>query len=408
MKHKYLTLFSIILMAATATAQNSFQLPNAGFEQWDGGYDSEPTHWNTFESSDGSYASLASSNHHYRRSGHRTGGNGNYYLTIYTKKIVGVKANGNMTTGRIHAGSMSASNESNYNYTQRSNSNHSCAFTATPDSMYVWVSFYAASSSSTAQIEAIIHGDNDFRAPNWIGDGSKYKGHAVAQTTRTTTSSSQMSWKQLKVPFVYDGNSEAAYILVNMTNNNIPGSGEKNDSLSIDDIEFVYSAWLTDITIDGNTVDGFNKACFSYGIVVDDISAVTADRIAAIPEVADATVETEIEYRGDTVALATIRVTAEDGTTTKTYTIKFATDAAQTVGIEDIDILNQSVAIFPNPSKDNITVDCKGLMELIDLQGRIVLSHQCNGVERIDISHLSKGLYIVSINGKKTEKLIIE
>ena len=77
MKHKYLTLIILTSLAATAAAQAPFQLPNPGFEQWDGGYDSEPTHWNTFESCDGSYASLASSNHHYRRSGHRPGGSGN-------------------------------------------------------------------------------------------------------------------------------------------------------------------------------------------------------------------------------------------------------------------------------------------------------------------------------------------
>ncbi len=175
---KKIITFTLSLMASATIAlgQSTFQLPNAGFEQWDGGYDKEPTYWNTFESSDGSYASLASDNHHYRRSGHRPGGTGNYYLTIYTKSIIGIKANGNMTTGRIHAGSMSAASEENYNYTQRSNSEHCRPFTATPDSMYVWVSFYAASSSSVAQVEAIIHGDNDFRAPNHVGDASKYKG----------------------------------------------------------------------------------------------------------------------------------------------------------------------------------------------------------------------------------------
>ena len=50
MKHKYLTLIILTSLAATAAAQAPFQLPNPGFEQWDGGYDSEPTHWNTFES----------------------------------------------------------------------------------------------------------------------------------------------------------------------------------------------------------------------------------------------------------------------------------------------------------------------------------------------------------------------
>lgn len=407
MKKIFTILATLFFNAAFIMAQGTFQLPNAGFEQWDGGYDKEPTHWNTFESSDGSYASLASDNHHYRRSGHRPGGTGNYYLTIYTKSIIGIKANGNMTTGRIHAGSMSAASEENYNYTQRSNSDHCRPFTATPDSMYVWVSFYAASSSSVAQVEAIIHGDNDFRAPNHVGDASKYKGRAVAQTTRTSSSASQVSWQQLKVPFVYDGNSEAAYILVNMTTNNVPGSGAKDDSLSIDDIEFIYSAWLTNLSYDGTTVEGFDKGTFFYGILVDDISQVTADRIAATTEADDAIAETTIEYRGDTVALATIHVTAEDGTTTKTYTLKFATDPSQTVAIDNTGLNSSTPKIYPNPATTTITVEASGLLELTDLQGRTLLRHQCRQGEPVDISALPKGIYIATIDGIKAHNLII-
>ena len=190
MKKTLILALSMIAMVANA----QYQLPNPGFEQWDGDNTSEPTHWNTFSSSDGTWASLASSNHHYRRNGGRPGSVGSHFLTIYTKSIVGVKANGNMTTGRIHAGSTSASSSENYNYTQRGNSNHCQPFTGTPDSMYVWVSYYAESGSSEAQISAILHGDNDFRAPNHENDASLYCGKAVAQFTRTTSSSSSDQW----------------------------------------------------------------------------------------------------------------------------------------------------------------------------------------------------------------------
>lgn len=404
---KRLPLIVFALLAfSIANCQNGFQLPNQGFEQWDGGYDSEPTHWNTFESSDGSYASLASGNHHYRRSGHRPGGTGNYYLTVYTTSIIGIKANGNMTTGCIHAGSMSASNENNYNYTKRSSSAHNCPFTATPDSMYVWVSFYASSGNSEAQVEAIIHGDNDFRAPNWVGDASKYKGRAVAKTTRTTTSESQMNWKQLKVPFNYDGNTEAAYILFNITSNNVPGSGSKYDSLSVDDIQFIYSAWLDGISYDGSALADFDKGTSFYGIVVDDISLVTADRIVATPEADDATVATSIDYRGDTVAVATILVTAEDGTT-KTYTLKFATDPSRTAAIDEQGFGSASAKVYPNPASATVTATVGGLLEIVDLQGRILLSRSCKQGEPVDISTLAPGLYICRINGINIDRLVI-
>ncbi len=405
---KHILFFSILTICTSIAAAQQFQLPNPGFEQWDGGYDSEPTHWNTFESSDGSYSSLASSNHHYRRSGHRPGGSGNYFLTIYTKSIVGVKANGNMTTGRIHAGSMSASSSDNYNYTQRSNSAFCQPFTATPDSMYVWVSFYAGSSNSTAQVEAIIHGDIDFKAPNDVGNTSKYKGRAVAQTTRTTSSASQRQWKQLKVPFVYNGSADAAYILVNMTTNNIPGSGDKNDSLSIDDIEFIYSAWLTDIRVDGNTIENFEKGRLNYAIHVDDIAAIGTSNVDFTTEVPDATVETSVSEIDDTTKVIRLAVTAEDGSTQRTYRI---TATCGTPG-DPLDISNAEPAfpvVYPNPANNQITIDRDCTIYLTDLKGHVVMHRKCLASEPIGIGHLPRGVYFVNIEGTKiVKKLIIK
>ena len=192
-----------------------------------------------------------------------------------------------------------------------------------------------------------------------------------------------------------------------MTTNNVPGSGAKDDSLSIDDIEFIYSAWLTNLSYNGATVEGFDKGTFFYGILVDDISQITADRIAATTEASDATAGTTIEYRGDTVALATIVVTAEDGTTTKTYTLKFATDPSQTVAIDNTGLNSSTPKIYPNPATTTITVEASGLLELTDLQGRTLLRRQCRQGEPIDISTLPKGIYIATIDGIKAHNLIV-
>lgn len=139
---------------------------------------------------------MASSPHHYRRNGHRPGGDGSHYLTIYTKSVLFAKANGNMTTGCIHVGAATTNSNENYNYTDRSRSAHCQPFTATPDSLYVWVSFYAASSSSQAQITAILHGVSDFKSPNQVGQTG-----------------------------LYSGTAEPHYMLVNMTTNRNPGEG---------------------------------------------------------------------------------------------------------------------------------------------------------------------------------------
>ena len=389
------------LLAATLSVGAQYQLPNPGFEQWDGGTTSEPTHWNSFATSDGTFSGLASSPHHYRRNGGRPGSIGSHYLTIYTKSIIGIKANGNMTTGRIHAGSTSASSSDNYNYTQRSTANHCQPFAGTPDSMYVWVSYYAASASSQAQVSAIVHGDNDFRAPNQESNANLYCGKAQARFTRTTTSSSAMQWQQVKVPFVYDGRSEARYLLVNLTTNATPGSGSADDSLSIDDIEFVYSAWLTDILVDGRPIDGFRQGLLDYTVHVDDANMLSACTLEGIPEVSDATVSTTLQPVDDTSSLALLTVTAEDGTTERTYRLTLTTGHPAGASQLDIPVVRTSrtsFLIYPNPATDRLTVEADGEVHLTDLAGRLLQRRQVRGSATLNLADLPSGTYLLHCN----------
>ncbi|MBR2250395.1 MAG: hypothetical protein IJ844_07810 [Prevotella sp.] len=399
MKRLTLTAFAL-LTAMGASAQ--YQLPNPGFEQWDGGSESEPTHWNSFASSDGSYAGLASSPHHYRRNGGRPGTNGNHYLTVYTKSILGIKANGNMTTGRIHAGSMSATSSENYNYTQRSNTAHCQPFSGTPDSMYVWVSFYAASGSSIAQVSAVLHGDSDFRSPIEEGTPSKYCGKASAEFTRTTTSATTMQWRQMKVPFVYDGSATAAYMLVNITSNKTPGSGSGNDSLSVDDIEFIYSSWLGSINIGGEPIESFDKGQLNYSIRVAD----TAVAVGCETEVSDATVSMSREAMNDSSVLVSLVVTAEDGESTHTYTVLLtAGEPAPTTGIAEAEKDEEELRVYPNPTKDRVRIEATGEVCLMDLGGREIGKYRADGAVSICLGQLPAGTYIVRC-GKKTTKIV--
>ncbi len=391
--------FAAALLIAGACCMAQYQLPNPGFEQWDGtSSTAEPTHWNSFASSEGSFASLASAPHHYHRNGGRPGSQGSSYLTIYTKSIVGVKANGNMTTGRIHAGSMSASSSDNYNYTQRSNSAHCQPFTGTPDSMVVWVSFYAGSASSQAQIGAYLHGDNDFRSPNDEGTQSKYCGRAVARFTRTTSSATSMQWQRVKVPFVYDGSSSANYMLINITTNSTPGGGDANDSLSIDDIEFIYSAWLSGITVAGVPVEGFDKGTMEYYLSVDDLEA----DVSAVAEVADAEVSIAREAVDDTTVVVTIDVVAEDNTTTRQYRV-ILTTGTPSVGIAPV--MPARLQVYPNPATDAVTVCGDGLLKIIDQSGREVLSRAIHGTVRLSLEMLPAGVYTLRC-GSRTSRIV--
>ena len=393
-----------LLATVSLSAQNNYQLPNNGFESWDGSAnDAEPTHWNSFATCDGSWSSLASSTHHYHRHGSRPGGTGSHYLTIYTQSILGIKANGNMTTGRIHAGSLSASSSDNYNYTERSNADHSCPFTATPDSMYVWVSFYAGSGNSVAQVEAVLHGNSDFKAPNDVSNTSLYKGRAVAEFTRTTTSDSQMQWQLMKVPFVYNGTSTANYMLVNMTTNKNPGEGDGYDSLSVDDIEFIYSAWLTSIKVNGEAVEGFQKDNFYYSVSVEDMDALQSAVVEGVTEVSDATVSVSRETISDTSVRVTLTVKAEDSVTVREYHVVLST-GMPVVAIADVQ-QEEALRVYPNPVENVLNVKADGRVMVCDVTGRVVKVAESCGSVQLDLGSLPAGVYFVR-NGGKSVKII--
>lgn len=400
---------SLVLCLALAAslslnAQNNYQLPNNGFETWDGSaLDAEPAHWNSFATCDGPLASFASSTHHYKRNGSRPGGAGSHYLTIYTQSIIGIKANGNMTNGRIHAGGLSATSSDNYNYSERSNADHSCPFTATPDSMYVWVSFYAANASSTAQVEAILHGNSDFKAPNDVSNTALYKGRAVAPVTRTTTSASQMQWQQLRVPFVYNGTSTGNYMLINMTTNTQPGGGDANDSLSVDDIEFIYSAWLTSIKVNGEAVEGFQKDNFYYSVSVEDMDALQSAVVEGVTEVSDATVSVSRETISDTSVRVTLTVKAEDSVTVREYHVVLST-GMPVVSIADVQ-QEEALRVYPNPVENVLNVKGDGRVMVCDVTGRMVKEAESCGSVQLDLGSLPAGVYFVR-NGGKSVKII--
>ena len=319
MKNLFIILITLSLFPLS---WGQYQLANPGFENWDGtSQTAEPAHWNSFASSDGSYASMASSPHHYHRHGGRPGTSGNSFVTLWTKSILGIKANGNMTTGRIHAGSMSAANAQNYNYTKRSDSEFRQPFSGTPDSVYIWVSYYAANSSDKASISIYLHGDNDFRDPNDNATTSLYAGKAVMQFTRTSSSASSYQWQQKQAALQYDGTTDVRYALVSLTTNMTPGGGSANDSLSVDDIEFIYSAWLDSLSLYGHPLDGFELGQLDYYDSVASVDLLSQPQLNWHTQASDSWVAIDTTWLAPNQVRYVLHVWAEDSLTTHTYSI---------------------------------------------------------------------------------------
>jgi uncharacterized repeat protein (TIGR01451 family) len=95
---------------------------------------------------------------------------------------------------------------------------------------------------------------------------------------------------------------------------------------------------------------------------------------------------------------------------TNTFTTEFVT----TLSNVNFDFDN-SVSIFPNPTKNNININSKfdiKSVQLFDIQGRILTTKLVEGYQaNLDISSYSNGVYfikITSISGSKIEKLVKE
>ena len=247
---KNLSYFLILLffsfLSLSSSAQYGPQFDNPGFEDWTNRAN-EPVHWHSGGTATGTWSSLLPVT--LEQSVHpRPGSAGTKSARLVPQSVMGVTANGNLTNGRMNAGSMSPSGSSNYNYTQRSQNLYNTPITQIPDSLTVWVCFRSQSSSDRANVKAVIHGDADYQV---IADGTESPANMHVATanmlfTRTSTASGSYTWRRLSIPFVNNGPcTDVRYILFIATTNETPGSGSTNDDLFLDDVLLVYNPTLS-------------------------------------------------------------------------------------------------------------------------------------------------------------------
>ena len=245
-------LAAAVLLSGAAQAQNRPQINNGDFETWTFDGVNLPNYFNSFQTADGTWSGTAysSSNRQVQRSSDtRPGSTGSFSCSIWSRKVWGVNAQGNLTTGRVHAGGTSATSNKNYNYSDRDGSNtrngftNPCAmpFTGRPDSLVVWVKFVPNGTDSKhpyAKVTATIHDDFDYIDGY---ENTSPQSHVVATAIDMTIARTD-SWKRLSIPFRYTNNgAQPRYILLSAATNAYPGGGNENDYLYLDDITLVYN-----------------------------------------------------------------------------------------------------------------------------------------------------------------------
>ena len=236
-------LLSLSLLTLTLEASAQTQIGNSNFESWDnfGQSSVEPTNFNSFMNADvGSFfgSGLVPGQQVDRSSLKRPGSSGTYSAKIWCRSIIGVAANGNLTCGKINAGSATATSLSNYNKTVLGDVDFSEAFTDTPDSLVVWVKYKPVNTGAgyQARVSCAIHTNVAFKDPNDLTNTTTCKA-----TAQLDVSYASNTWQRLSIPFVNVGTSlTPAYILTTFTTNKTPGVGSIGDSLYIDDMELIY------------------------------------------------------------------------------------------------------------------------------------------------------------------------
>lgn len=269
-KIKLFLIAALVVLGNAVSAQYGTQFENRGYENWSDGLQDEPYHWHSTKTATGTYGGLLPSGVIGEDSHTRPGSTGSKSAKVTAKKVLTVVANGNITNGRMNAGSMSATGTSNYNYTDRTgNSGVHCTPLNgyVPDSITVWVCLYTSNANHQGKIYSAIHGDYNFQyiSNATISSSSQLVKAAYTSFSRTNSSSSPSSytWRRLSVPYGVnpENNNNPAvgtctdprYVFVVVTTNTVGGQGTAGDYLLVDDILLIYNPTLTTGTIAGTT-----------------------------------------------------------------------------------------------------------------------------------------------------------
>lgn len=180
---------------------------------------------------------------------------------------------------------------------------------------------------------------------------------------------------------------------------------EYNGSLQIaprnsDDVEALIKVILSDVAdlnfikMDGETITDFSAIQLNYSVTLPfgttDVPALTYELTSQ-----DATaVYTAASSLPGT---STIVVTAQDGTTSKSYSVQFE---VETTGTNSISL--DAIKLYPSPVSSELTIvnisEAQSI-QVIGITGKLMYEEITNGAEstQIDVSSMPDGLYILRV-----------
>lgn len=371
--------------------ENGYQIGNSDFEafheaKYKSNTSDEPDFWHSFMSSTGMFASSVSGTTHTfindaddDADNVRPESTGKKSLKVVSALVhIGSKkipANGTVTTGRLKAGAMSASNPDNCSFMDLSKTDvdangdpFEARLNGQPDALKVWVKFKQGPLDESkkenvyATVSAVITDGTYYQDPE--KNNVTYK-NVVAKAVNNKIESKDFAWQELTVPFDYDtyaaNKADTKAILVTFSTNAQPGVGSTDantpDELWIDDMSLVYYSQLSSLTVKGASVTGFDKDTYDYNMTCE--GEVTADDINVVATGRQAVVGKKVEKTAEGYK-ATISVTAADYRETHVYTVNIKTAAPSGINAAVNNTTAAPAAIY-NAAGQRVNAAAKGL-----------------------------------------------
>ena len=342
-----------------------YQVPNSDFENF--GASKEPNRWHSFQSviTEGWFTSLAKGQQTKESTDVRPGSLGKKSLCVYSRSIIGVTANGTVTTGRLKAGSTTATDTRNNSFLDLANKDKDgngdpfyTELSGRPDSLSLWVKFKQGKPSADhpyATAKAVITDGTYYQLPE--EKGKTYK--KMAEAINNKIADTKGEWKRLSIPFNYVNNSIAPKaILVTLSTNTDAGKGSGSDELYVDDLELVYNFGVEGISIKGQALANFAENTTEYTHIVGNA---TADDITVKTKGQGTLVAKTVEN-----GKATVLVASNDLSKYRLYTINVTTGIDNLPSVE----ANKQVEIYTLDGVRVNNTNRKGVYIIKDAQGK--------------------------------------
>lgn len=320
------------------TFGDNYQLPNSGFEDFHTATlvspedpnttcsGDEPNAWHSFQSATGTqpwvWLAGGGSSYLYKSTEVRPGSTGKQSALLTSHNMIFVIANGTMTTGRLSAGSMTATDPSNHSQLDMSSTDKDgngdpfyTLMDGTPDSIAVWVKFKQETPVADhpyASISAAITDGTYYQDPQ--EEGKTYN-NVVATAKNAKIESKGFVWQRVTAPFVYtDNNVNGKAILITISTNADPGQGS-TDYLYVDDISLIYNVDKPAVTVNGHavTLDTEEVTTTAADPATAVVDATTANKgsFAAVSELSNTADQRKLQ----------LLYCSDDLQTIKTYTL---------------------------------------------------------------------------------------